>query len=294
MMIYLISLASFCSVFFLAAFILPHLSTVFDIVPEGSPHRKDETHHFLIKLKPFLTALVQIERRIPYVWNKLAPQRKSLTRLLIMAGEPASLEASEFMLLQQISALAAPLLGITMGFYDLIFILFLLSGGYFLPRLWLREQIAYRHRVIMRELPNLIDILIMATEAGLDFMNGLKIYIGKGRQDLLWQLFNRVLQELNMGKSRRQALENMAAQVELTEMNTFVSVLNQANELGSPLGKILRVQSETLRTRRFNRAEEFAQKAPVKILAPLMICIFPTVFIILFGPLVIRFLSGEF
>jgi tight adherence protein C len=97
-----------------------------------------------------------------------------------------------------------------------------------------------------------------------------------------------------MGKTRRQAMEDMARRIDFLDLNTFVSILNQANELGTPLGQILRVQSSTMRTKRFQRAEEFAQKAPVKILAPLMVCIFPTVFIILLGPLLLRFIGGGF
>jgi tight adherence protein C len=171
-------------------------------------------------------------------------------------------------------------------------VLFLLLGaGY--PLLWVGDQVKKRHLLISRALPYSLDLLTLSVEAGLEFTGALAKVVEKGRSGPLKDELQRVLKQLKLGKTREEALKAMVARVDLPPLTTFVSALLQADKMGTSLGKVLRIQSTQLRIDRTQRAEKLAGEAPVKMLFPLIACIFPTVFMVLFGPIVFQMFFGK-
>lgn len=162
------------------------------------------------------------------------------------------------------------------------------------PQLWLKQTIALRHKLIMRALPFVIDLLTLSVEAGLDFMTAIKNIVNRRALDPLGEELSRVLFEIQLGKTRREALKTMAARIQQSDIRSLVTALVQADEMGVSIGAILRVQSDQIRTRRFMRAEKLANEAPVKMLFPLVACIFPAVFLILLGPIVLQMIRQTF
>lgn len=168
----------------------------------------------------------------------------------------------------------------------------LMSAGlcisWFYPLAWLRNARKARHLSIMRSLPFVLDLLTLSVEAGMDFMSALRRNCERAKVDALNEELSRMSYEVQMGTPRRIALANMAERVGQPDLTGVVHALVQADELGVSIGSILRIQSEQLRSRRFDRAERLASEAPVKMLGPLMLCIFPAVFIILLGPIIMQ------
>ena len=162
------------------------------------------------------------------------------------------------------------------------------------PSSWLRRAVNMRQRSILRSLPFVLDLLTLSVEAGLDFMTALARCADRPEIDPLTEELLRVVRETQLGTTRRDALRAMAARVSLPEVRSVVGALVQADELGVSLGSILRIQSEQVRARRFERAEKLANEAPVKLLAPLMFFIFPSVFLVLLGPVIHQMLRTGF
>jgi len=164
--------------------------------------------------------------------------------------------------------------------------------GWIFPYIWLSDQIKKRQRAISRALPYNIDLLTLSVEAGLDFQAAMGTVVEKGMPGPLLEEMNILLSEIRLGKTRAEALRNMADRIQLTEISAFVSNLIQADKMGTSLGKVLRIQSTQMRISRTHRAEKLANEAPIKMLLPLIACIFPTVFLVLFGPIVYRLMYG--
>jgi tight adherence protein C len=159
---------------------------------------------------------------------------------------------------------------------------------YVQPALWLRRALALRHRNIQRALPFVLDLLTLSVEAGMDFMSALQRAVDRRALDPLNEELIRMLREIQLGSPRRVALRSLAQRVNLADLRSVAHALIQADELGVSIGAILRIQSDQMRQRRFDRAERLANEAPVKLLAPLMLFIFPAVFIVLLGPILSR------
>ena len=160
------------------------------------------------------------------------------------------------------------------------------------PDLWLRQAVKKRHLSIQRSLPFVLDLLTLSVEAGMDFINALQRNCRPQRLDPLGEELLRMTREIQVGASRKDALRRMADRVRQPDLRSTALALIQADELGVSIGAMLRIQSEQMRSRRFDRAEKLAAEAPVKMLGPLMLCIFPAVFIILLGPVVSQALKG--
>ena len=158
--------------------------------------------------------------------------------------------------------------------------------------MWLRGALKRRHLSIQRALPFVLDILTLSVEAGMDFISALQRNCKLRRLDPLNEELLRMTKEIQVGSSRKEALRNMADRVKQPDLKSVSYALIQADELGVSIGAILRIQSEQLRSRRFDRAEKLAAEAPVKMLGPLMLCIFPAVFIILLGPVIGQAMKG--
>jgi tight adherence protein C len=219
-----------------------------------------------------------------------------MRRKLIKAGEPQAFKPEDIMALQEICAMLGLLAGLILInalsqnlAWSLLFALF----GLWYPMIWVNDQVKKRHLLISRALPYNLDLLTLSVEAGLDFTAALAKVVEKGKTGPLREEMQIVLKQLKMGKTREEALKAMIARVDLPALTTFVTALIQADKMGTSLGKVLRIQSTQLRIDRTQRAEKLAGEAPVKMLFPLIACIFPTVFLVLFGPIVFQFMFGD-
>ena len=162
------------------------------------------------------------------------------------------------------------------------------------PDVWLYRTVRRRHLSIQRSLPFVLDLLTLSVEAGMDFISALQRNCQSRKLDPLNEELLRMTKEIQVGSSRKAALRNMADRVRQPDLKSVAFALIQADELGVSIGAILRIQAEQLRSRRFDRAEKLAAEAPVKMLGPLMLCIFPAVFIILLGPVISQAMKGMF
>lgn len=161
-----------------------------------------------------------------------------------------------------------------------------------MPGMWLKGELKRRHAAIMKALPFVLDLLTLSVEAGMDFISALQRNCQTRRMDALNEELLRMVHEIQLGASRRDALRAMADRVGQADLRSLAHALVQADEFGVSIGAILRIQSDQLRSRRFDRAEKLAAEAPTKMLGPLMLCIFPAVFVILLGPVLIQAIDG--
>jgi tight adherence protein C len=162
--------------------------------------------------------------------------------------------------------------------------------GYMLPALSLSSRIKKRQLAIQRALPDAIDLLTVCVEAGAAFDMAMARVVDKWHGPLSDE-FERLLADLRLGRPRREALKDLADRTGVGDVATFVNALIQADQMGVGLVKVLRVQSDQMRQRRRLRAEEQAQKAPVKMLFPLIFLIFPAVYIVILGPAALRLME---
>jgi tight adherence protein C len=158
--------------------------------------------------------------------------------------------------------------------------------GYYLPALQLKSQIEKRQKNILRALPDALDLLTICVEAGLGFDAAMGKVYEKWDNDLSIA-FGRVIQEIQLGKIRREALRDMASRMDVPDVTSFTAAIIQADQLGVSISKILRVQSDQMRVKRRQRAQERAQQAPVKMMIPMVLLIFPSIWIVLLGPSII-------
>lgn len=217
---------------------------------------------------------------------------------LEMAGNPMRLEPSIFLTMRIMLAL---LLG------GVIFFVFAIGQqnwsqgllltalftfiGFAFPDMWLTGRIRSRQRGIFRSMPDALDLLTISVEAGLGFDAAMAQVHEKWEDDLSME-FGRVLREVRLGKTRREALRAMADRMGVPEMTSFVAAVIQSEQLGVSMGTVLRIQSDQMRVRRRQMAEEEAQRAPVKIVFPIGLLIFPSLLIILLGPAILQMLSS--
>jgi len=246
--------------------------------------------------KPF------VERVIRPLLEKLARQsarfmpaekKSELQKKLLMAGNPGSLSPNEFLLIKSGSAIGLPVLAAVLmlpGGAPLNKVILAAAVGFMagllIPDYYLKIRAKSRKEEIQKGLPDVLDLLTVSVEAGLGFDAALVKVIEKVKGHLAEE-FNRVLQEIKMGKPRRDALRDLGQRSGVDDLITFVGAIIQADQLGVSIGNVLRLQSEQMRQKRRQAAEEKAMKAPVKMLIPLILFIFPTIFIVLLGPAVI-------
>jgi len=163
--------------------------------------------------------------------------------------------------------------------------------GYLLPGMWLGRQIKKRKHNIVKALPDALDLLTISVEAGLAFDLALTRVADKWDNELSKE-FKRALTDTRLGRSRRDALKDMAQRTGVDDVQTFVAAIIQAEQLGVSIGKILRIQSDQMRIRRRQRAEEAAHKAPILMLIPMAFLIFPSLFVVILGPAVPKLMTS--
>ena len=195
----------------------------------------------------------------------------------VMAGKVVG-----FVVFLGISLLIAVLF--SLGFLmTMLFVVGAALAGYHAPNMYLYQKAHDRSDLIQRALPDAIDLLTISVESGLGF-DAAVAQVSRNSEGPLADEFARMLQEMQIGRGRSDALRSMADRTDLPDLRTFVSAMVQADAFGIPVGQVLRVQSSEIRIKRRQWAEEMAQKVPVKILVPLIFCILPCLFIAVLGP----------
>lgn len=257
----------------------------------------------------------QQERKLPLMFRLLLPfvpnldglvmrpalekKRTVADRQLVSAGFEGLLSGREMTAIQLLLPVVggiAMLIGVKLllllnpDFGSNALLIFL--GGtamcYVYPLIWLRGVLGKRHREIQKSLPFVLDLLTLSVESGMDFMSALQRNCERRKLDALNEELIRMVREVQVGTTRRTALKNLSTRVNLPDLKSVVHALVQADELGVSIGAILRIQSDQMRQRRFERAEKLANEAPTKMLGPLMLFIFPATIIILLGPILLK------
>lgn len=164
--------------------------------------------------------------------------------------------------------------------------------GWYYPAIWLRDRLALRRRELLKTLPFYLDIITLCVEAGLNMSGAINQAVAKGPVGALREEFQRVLRDIRAGKQRATALRDMAGRLNETSITHFTIAVIQAENMGMSMGPILRAQADQRRVERFLRAEKLAMEAPVKMLFPLIAFIFPCTFIVLFFPIVMKFMNS--
>jgi len=243
-------------------------------------------------IRPFLSTMAG--KRDPKELKKI--QKSSLRKELAQAGYPGGLTVSEFAVIQNLFRVIAPasFFAAAIVFQPRMSMLALLIGtmlGILGPRLFLQRRIADRLHRIQRQLPDVLDLLTVAVEAGLGFDAACDKVVEKMRGPIPDE-FGLTLRHMRMGQSRRDAFKGMADRVDHPDLNAFISAIIQADQLGVSIGQVLRIQSEQLRDKRRQRAEEEAAKAPVKMMIPLVFFIFPNVGVVIGGPALFQMMEA--
>ena len=282
------------------------LAVMLVVIGIASPRPSDQVEARLLEYGDRVMTLEEIELSRPFSERillpmirassafvaRFTPQRsiENTQHKLELAGNPNNWSAAEFL---GIRGLAALLLA------ALTFVLLMLSEagvtrqllfsavmgllGFFLPVIWLGRRINSRQDEIVKTLPDALDLLTISVEAGLPFDGAMQRVAEKWDNELS-RGFQRLLAEMQVGKSRRDALRDMADRMDVPDVTSFVAALIQADQLGISIAKVLRIQAEQMRIKRRQRAEEKAQQAPIKMLLPMTFLIFPTILIIIMGP----------
>jgi len=256
--------------------------------------------------------LEELELQAPFLERTLRPLAGRLTgrmsrvasssfqerteKRLALAGNPGNLRVADWLGIKAVGAVGGavlflllfgvlgllglpPVLRILMGVIGLMF-------GYTIPEFWLGGRVKKRQHAILLQIPDALDLLTISVRAGLGFDAALGKIVEKMEGPLVDE-FRRALAEVRVGKARREALRDIVPRTEVPPLTNFLGAIIQAEQLGVSISKVLQVQSEQLRIERRQRAEEQAAKAPIKMLFPLVGCIFPSLFIVILGPAII-------
>lgn len=216
-----------------------------------------------------------------------------VSRLLLAAGSPMTTQA--FFTVVLLSSVFFPVgalfivvqLGDGLAAWMFVLVILFAVAGFILPYYWLRRQARHRKLAIWRRLADVFDMVTVCVEAGLGLDAALRQVSTKLKGPFSEEI-SIMLRQVGMGRPRREALEDMAYRIDVSEVTTFVNAIVQAEQLGTSLGRVLRAQSLSLRVRRRQRAEELARKAPVKMVFPLVLFIMPTFFIVTIGPIFVH------
>lgn len=238
--------------------------------------------------------LVPIARRLGDFVTRFTPQNalQNTAHRIELAGNPRGLDPTTFWAARFIVALLLGGLFIflfTIGLQDwswvrkFIVVAFFMVIGFYIPELLLTSKINRRQKEIRKAMPDALDLLTICVEAGLGFDGAMAKVVEKWDNELSLS-FARALKEMQLGKLRREALRDMADRIGIPEMTSFVAAVIQSEQLGVSMAKVLRIQSDQMRVRRRQRAEEEAHKAPIKMLIPLALLIFPSICIVLMTP----------
>ena len=252
--------------------------------------------------QPFLERVVRpnMERLGAFMNSRVGRDRQvTIQNRLSLAGRPGNLTVNGFISLKLVAACVVGGLALLLFLFanittpvitglpgSIILAAIVAFGGYLFPELWLRQEVSRRQKEIRLALPNALDLLTISVEAGLGFDAAL-VRVTEKYKNALSEEFTQVLNEVRLGRPRLEALDDMGRRVGVEELHSFIQALIQSEQLGVGIAKVLRIQSEEMRRKRRQRAEEQAAQASLKMLFPMILFIFPTIFIVLMGPAVL-------
>ena len=248
-------------------------------------------------LRPFMA---RISGRVSRMASTSFTQQTE--KRLALAGNPGDLRVADWMGIKTIGAVVGGVAFVALFVFpgpikalsfplNLLMPLVGLYLGYALPEFWLGGRVKRRQKEILLQIPDALDLLTISVRAGLGFDGALGKVVEKLKGPLTEE-FRRALAEIRVGKPRRDALRDIVPRTEVSALTNFIGAIIQAEQLGVSISKVLQVQSEQLRIERRQRAEEMAAKAPIKMLFPLVGCIFPSLFIVILGPAIILIITG--
>src|SRR6187397_673332 len=243
-------------------------------------------------LRPLAARLSRSSNRVAS-----ASLRETTEKRLALAGNPGDLRVADWLGIKAVGAIiGAILFFVLFGLVGVLGFPFFIGGllmpvigalfGYTIPEFWLGGRVKKRQKAILMMIPDALDLLTISVRAGLGFDAALGKVVEKMKGPLVDE-FRRALAEVRVGKARREALRDIVPRTEVQPLTNFIGAIIQAEQLGVSISKVLQVQSEQLRIERRQRAEEQAAKAPIKMLFPLVGCIFPSLFIVILGPAII-------
>jgi tight adherence protein C len=259
----------------------------FSVVPFEAAHAPSTLIRVLF---PLLNVLAPLFALLPF-----DDYRRTLADTLRKAGFGPSVTVNHLFALKLLSAVLTPMvLRLFIGLVDWPPILLLtMAGGFMLPDKLVNDIKRARWMQILRTLPGAVDVLSLSVEAGLDFQVAMQRFVERGTPGALRDEFSTILNDMRLGKTRGEAIRDFGRRVGLPEVGSFVSVLVQADQLGVPIGEVLRSQAAVMRVQRFQRAEQEGARASQKLLVPLVLFIFPAVLIVILGPVVLHFMSAQ-
>ena len=245
--------------------------------------------------------IIPIVRKIGEISARFTPQKaiQDTAKKMELAGNPWPIDAATFLAIRFILAVviggfvtAMIMLSPSPNFNDnALYIFGATFGGFYLPHLMLTSRITNRQKEIRKAMPDALDLLTICVEAGLGFDAAMS-KVSEKWDNQLSLAFARAIREIQLGKVRRDALKDMSDRLDIAEMTSFVAAIIQSEQLGVSMAKILRIQSDQMRIKRRQRAEEEAHKAPVKMVLPMALLMFPTIMIIVLTPAALQIMTS--
>ena len=229
--------------------------------------------------------------RLGSMLSRSTPQkaRQDLMNRLDLAGRPGNLTPEDFAAVRIVAAAVMAAIGLLLGLLmkNTIYLAVALAAGailgYYLPVLWLKQKVDARRSEIQKGLPDAMDLLVIAVDAGLGFDAALARVTDKYK-NALSEEFAKVLREVSLGRPRLEAMDEMGRSSGVEDLHNFIQAIIQSEQFGTGIGKILRIQADEMRRKRRQRAQEKAAQATLKMMLPMVGCIFPTLWIVLLGP----------
>jgi len=256
-----------------------------DKAPSGS-----EVSFVFSMLSPVCALAVPMCRK----W-RLPSYRGRVESRLLQAGLKGKMSVDEFLAFKLVLTILLPLVVLLLIRPDHFIIIGLLVGalGFLFPDLWLADLVRARNQKILRALPYVVDLLALCVESGLDFSASISYVLDKAERNPLTEELETFLTEIRLGTTRRDALVHLSERIDLADVQSFCSVLVQADVMGSSIGEVLKAIAEKMRIERFQRAEKAAAIASQKIIFPIVLCILPSIFVVIIGLLVTYFVYAN-
>ena len=232
--------------------------------------------------------------RLGSLLSRSTPQkaRQDLLNKLELAGRPGNLTPEDFAAVRLVAAAVMAAVGLGLGFLlgnPVYLVISLVAGtilGYYLPVIWLQQKVDARRTEVMKGLPDALDLLVICVDAGLGFDAALARVTDKYK-NALSDLLSKALREVSLGRPRLEALDEMGRSSGVEDLHNFIQAVIQSEQFGTGIGKILRIQADEMRRKRRQRAQEKGAQATLKMMLPMVGCIFPTLWIVLLGPAVL-------
>jgi tight adherence protein C len=238
--------------------------------------------------------------RLGSLLSRSTPQkaRQDMMNRLDLAGRPGNLTPEDFAAVRIVAAAVMAAVGLLIGLllanpvYLAVSIVVGAILGYYLPVLWLKQKVDARRAEIQKGLPDAMDLLVIAVDAGLGFDAALARVTDKYKNALSDE-FAKVLREVSLGRPRLEAMDEMGRSSGVEDLHNFIQAIIQSEQFGTGIGKILRIQADEMRRKRRQRAQEKAAQATLKMMLPMVGCIFPTLWIVLLGPAALILLAPK-